>query len=421
MSKRNPKLLIFLTVFIDLLGFGIIIPILPKIARETAGGDAALAGILLAAFSTCQMLFSPFWGRLSDRIGRRPVVLVSLFGSVVAYTMFGLVRSYEMLLLSRIIAGICGANLAAAQAYLADVSKPEERTAAMGFIGMAFGLGFALGPVIGGGSAWLGEQWRPELASQTFPGLVAAAICLINLVWAWFSLPESLPAEKRGQVVPGSRRFAGPREVLATLGHPVVGPMILLFFLITFAFANLEMAFVLYAANDTIGLGLETIGIYGVFIYIGFVMTIVHGYVVRKAVKFVPESILVIFGSAVQVVGLAILPLYPALGVLLLGMGVVSIGQGLSTPPLLALISKATSAEDQGRVMGVTQSASSFARIIGPVFAGFLIKFSDERWPFWAGAAVMAFSVWMAVQTRRRVIDTPLPKAETSPRPADTV
>lgn len=409
LKSRSPKLLIFLTVFVDLLGFGIVIPILPAIARSEASGPhaALLVGLMMSSFSLFQMIFAPIWGRLSDRVGRRPVIVVSLFGSVVAYTMFAFARSYEVLIISRIFAGICGANLAAAQAYLADVSKPEERTSAMGLIGMAFGLGFVGGPIIGAGASQLGEAIQPGLAAQTYPGIAAAAICLANLVWAVVGLPESLTPERRAEGEK-TRRYATFSQVTEALRHRTIGPLILVFFLLTFAFSNLEMAFVLYAKDEIDGLGLSITQIYYLFIYLGLVLAFSNGYVVRKASKIVPESILVIVGASGQVAGLLLLPVFPTVANLLIAIGLISFGQGICNPSLLSLISKATPPERQGSIMGVTQSSASLARIIGPAFAGIIIGALDLRWPFWAGGLIMISAVALAIVSRKRILDSPI-------------
>lgn len=419
MKTPSPRALIFFTIFIDLLGFGIVIPILPKIAHEAAGGNhpALMAGLMLSSYSFFQMIFSPIWGRLSDRIGRRPVIMVSLVGSVVAYTMFAFCRSYEMLLVSRMFAGICGANIAAAQAYIADVTEADKRTSAMGLIGMAFGLGFAFGPFLGAGAAGLGGALWPDIPVQTLPGVFAAVLCLADLIWVIRGLPESLPKEEREKRTASavSRRFATFGQLRHYLGHRTIGPMILLFFILTFAFSNLEMAFVLYAADKKDGLGLSTAQVYYVFMYIGILLAFVHGYVIRKASKKLSDSALVMSGIALQIVGFALIPLESTLSYLLIGMGILCFGQGICNPSLLSAISKATPDDRQGEVMGVTQWASSLARIIGPIFAGVLIEVLGFRWPFWAAGIIMIGALAVAFDARRRLGPGEARKAEPEP------
>ncbi len=413
MKQRSPRLLIFLTVFIDLLGFGIVIPIYSYIAKEYVHGAywSLLIGLLSSSYSIFQMLFAPFLGRLSDRMGRRPILLLSLAGSTTSYLMFAVARNYPMLLLARIVGGICGANISVAQAYIADVTEPEKRTAGMGLIGMAFGLGFTFGPVIGGFAALFRSKFFPGLAEQTCPGLAAASICLLNFLWAIRSLPESLPKESRGRAeTQAPSRYAPMTRVVSSLSHRVIGPLVGVFFLATLAFSNLEVAFGLYI-KGTPELGLSERGLYGMFIYIGLLLAFMQGYVVRKLVKVVSEPMLVIVGIAAQAVGLGLLPIIPQIWCMFVALGFVSFGQGVCTPSLLALVSKATTADRQGETLGITQSASSLARILGPMVAGGMITLGTQtfseviglRWPFWSGGAIMVLAVGMAILTRLRL------------------
>jgi MFS family permease len=404
MKRSASKGLIFLTIFVDLVGFGIVIPILPAISAEfLAPGDAGKgAAILMTVYSLLQMMFSPLWGRLSERFGRRPILLLSLAGSTASYVIFAFAPSFTVLLLSRLLAGVCGANITAAQAYIADVTEEKDRTAGMGLVGMAFGLGFALGPVFGGGASHFWMAWFPEAMASTGPGLVATAICGFNLVGAWFLLPESLPPERRGKV--HFHRFASTREALATLRRPSVGPLIVLFFLVTFAFSNLEVSFSLYAK---VQLGFNEEDIYRVFVYIGVLMALVQGWLVRQAVRRVPEATLAIGGTAILTVGLAILPLREGGLYLLLPMAILAVGQGLCNPSVLSLISRQAGAGrggTQGNVLGTSQAAGSLARIVGPAFGGIVFDQWGARWPFWAAAVVMAFAVGWAVFARARLV-----------------
>lgn len=407
MKKKHysPKLLIFLTVFIDLLGFGIIIPILPVIsAHYPLGGlGAGVRGaILMSAFSLLQMLFSPFWGRLSDRHGRRPILLLSLAGSTASYLMFAFAGSYTMLLVSRLLAGVCSANITAAQAYIADITPENERTAGMGLIGMAFGLGFAFGPVIGGVATYLWGSWHPSSAAHMGPGLIAGAICGVNLIWAVFKLPESLPPRRRDRV--SFRRFATMRETLANLGHPAIGPLIVLFFLVTFAFANLEVSFALYARR-VMGIVQEKAflqKIYLFFIWLGIVLAVVQGVFVRRLVKRISEPTLIMPGLGILALGLFMTPLGTSVPYMLATMTVLATGQGLSNPCILSLISRSASARAQGNVMGTSQAAASLARILGPMFGGWLFDYG-ARTPFWTAAALMTLAVAWAEFTRRRL------------------
>jgi MFS family permease len=419
--------IIFLTIFVDLLGFGIIIPILAPISAQycTEKWSGPAAALLMASFSLLQMIFSPFWGRLSDKYGRRPILLLSLVGSTTSYFMFAFSGSYALLLFSRIFAGVCGGNVTAAQAFVADVTDAKDRTAGMGLVGMAFGLGFALGPVLGGGATWLTSQYMPHATAQFGAGMMAGAICLVNLLWAWARLPESLPPEKRGKV--HFTRFATTREALAVLRHPAIGSLILFFFLSTFAFANVEVSFSLYArkimgpgivepfrvaVESAEGLKIITRHIYHYFLFIGLVMAFVQGYLLRRLVKFVPETILIITGTAILAVGLVWMPLVKHEYVMLLPLTLLSLGNGLSAPSILSLISRNASSTNQGNVFGTSQAVSSLARIVGPAFAGIIYSY-DPRAPFFAAALIMFGAIWWACEVRQRLIQhAPLPVAE---------
>jgi MFS family permease len=371
------------------------------IKPETEGGrPGAKVALLMCAFSLLQMLFTPFWGRLSDRRGRRPILLVSLCGSTFSYVLFALAPNYEVLLVSRILAGISAANVTAALAYIADITPDHKRTAGMTLVGIAFGLGIAFGPVLGGGATHAWQVFAPVAAAgapHEGAGWIAALICGVNLVWAWFKLPESLPPEKRGKV--HFERFAGVRDALRTLRNPVVGPLILLLFIVTFAFSNLEVSFSLYARGD---LGMDLRQIYGLFVYIGLVIAFTQG-LVRWLVKFVPEQTLMVVGAAILVVGLALLPVWKETVPALIALGVLSVGHGLCQPSVLSLISRRTDATSQGNVFGTSQSANALARIVGPVFGGIIYDFG-HRLPFWGAAAIMAGAVWWALVARGRIM-----------------
>ncbi|MEQ1878529.1 MAG: MFS transporter, partial [Bdellovibrionia bacterium] len=238
MQKNKSALtIIFLTVFIDLVGFGIIIPLSPYLAK-TYGATPFEVGLLMAIYSLAQFIFSPIWGRLSDRIGRRPVILISLFGTGIAHLIFAWSTTLEMLFISRAFAGIAGGNLSAAMAYVADVTGTKDRSKGMGMIGAAFGLGFILGPVLGGILGELGGRISEAPPFGVgFPALGAAILCLANFAVATRVLTESLPPEKRNKKVGSESRF---ERITEYFRRPVIGPLLLISFLSIFAFAQME-------------------------------------------------------------------------------------------------------------------------------------------------------------------------------------
>lgn len=244
--KDKRLAIIFLTVFIDLMGFGIIIPLNPFLAKHF-GASPLMVGLLMAAYSFFQFLFSPIWGQLSDRYGRRPIILVSLLGSAVAHLGFGLSSSLTGLMVARSFAGLFGGNISTAMAYIADITKAEDRSRSMGLIGAAFGMGFLLGPFIGGITADLGTALgAPSPLAESFPALIASAICLLNFLFALRYLPESRVGQMQAQAARQSARLARIREAFAT---PVLGTVIALVFINTFAMAHVEASLFLFVQH----------------------------------------------------------------------------------------------------------------------------------------------------------------------------
>jgi MFS transporter, DHA1 family, tetracycline resistance protein len=392
--KRKPSLLvIFLSVFIDLVGFGIVLPLLPGFAEDDFhpgfSATGVIIGCIIGSFSAMQFFFAPAWGRLSDRIGRRPVMLISNLGAAGSYCLFaiaaGIGGTWGLigLLVSRIFAGICGANLSVASAYIADITTPEKRSKGMGMIGMAFGLGFIFGPAIGAFS--MGEFGRSG------PGWVAASICFANFVLGWFILGESR--------APGGQPFV-PRPKLGqwshTLAQPKLGVLVTIFFFATFCFTCFEATFPLLAkhALGFGGKGTEhQIGY--LFTYCGLITAFLQGGI-GKLVKALGEPKLIFVSLLVFTVGLAALPYQTSLPGLLVVLAILAIGSGLNRPPVFGLISIKSPADEQGANLGVAQSFGSLARILGPVFATTLF-FVDMKLPYLicAGVAlVTAFFAW---------------------------
>jgi MFS transporter, DHA1 family, tetracycline resistance protein len=374
--KKSPLVVLFVTVFIDLIGFGIVLPLLPFYAQHF-GANALLVGLLSTSFSLMQLLFAPVWGRLSDRVGRRPVILVGLLGSAISYLTFGLAQSLPILFLSRILAGIAGANISTAQAYIADSTQPENRAKGMGLIGAAYGLGFTVGPAIGGILSQFGFAT---------PAFFAAALALANFSAAWWLLPESRnPSEQTRR----TERGLNWKRLRAGLQHPELGVFLILFFIATFAFANLEATFALMTARK-FGFNARENGY--LFAYIGVLITLVQGGLTGRLARRFGERRLISVGLFCMIFGLGLLPYSLGLKSLLLVLAVLVGGHGSTNPSISSLISQAASSEDQGGMLGVAQSLASLARILGPIWGGFTFDALGFQYPYLTGGLFMAIA-----------------------------
>ena len=374
-----PLIIVFVTVFIDLLGFGIIIPLLPFYA-ETFGASAFTVGLLATSFSLMQFIFAPIWGRLSDRVGRRPIILLGLLGSCLAYLGFGMAGTLTALFAARIFAGIAGANIPTAQAVVADLTTPENRAKGMGIIGAAFGLGFIFGPAIGGFLSRYG---------YSVPAFFASGLSLANFAAAWFLLPETLKPEHRA-----IERVGRLDALRAALARPHLPLLLVIGFLIVAAFSAFESTFALFAER-AYGFGASTIGY--VFAFVGVVLVIVQGFLVGKVVKRIGEHHIVPASLAIVAIGLLMIPATTSVAALLVANGVMAVGMGFNNPSLMSLISRYSAAEDQGGVLGLTQSLNSLARIIGPLWGGFAFDHLGIGMPYISGAAVMAVAAALSI------------------------
>lgn len=387
---RSPLYLIFLTVFIDLVGFGIVIPVLPLYAKDF-GATPLINGWLVGIYSAMQFVAAPLLGKLSDRVGRRPVLLVSLLGTSVGFFLMGWAQTLLWLFIARIIDGISGGNISTAQSYIADVTKPEERSKAMGMIGAAFGLGFVFGPAIGGLMAHISIS-----APFYFAGVLAALNALLVYLW----LPESLSPEHRATV----EEDASLREVL---GHGWHLPVLMgsYFFAIT-GFSIMTADFALFT-SERFGYDARHNGY--IFAFMGLVGALMQGGVLRRVLKYYPERKIATVGCAVLAIGLILLPMSEGLSTLLIFTALLSIGNSLLTPTLNGLASRSAERKWQGRVIGLMQSAGSLARWVGPFLGGWLLSRDSAsphsfygRTPFWAAAAILMvgllFTLWLPSQ-----------------------
>ena len=370
--KRSSAGAVFLTVVVDLFGFGIVLPLLPRYA-ERLGATPGQLGMLMASFSAMQFLFAPVWGRISDRVGRRPILLVGLAGSVVFYTMFGFADSLAWLLAARIGAGLCGATISISAAYIADVTPPKERARGMALIGAAFGVGFTIGPALGGLTWHIGEvlsadgRLSPAMA-RALPGLTAAALSLVSFLWTWTSVPEP---ERHGTAARRILDGQALRDSAAVSGVPL---LLALFLLSVFAFSQFEGTLSLMLEHR---LGYDEQHAGYVFLFVGVVLMVMQGFVVRRFVPVYGEKLFARGGLALMAAGLvgvtfsdSLLGLLPSLAVLVTGFGAVN-------PSFNSLISRRTDPARQGGIMGLVQSASALGRIFGPL-AGNLIYGSPK-------------------------------------------
>jgi len=361
--KRSPLVVIFITVFIDLVGFGIVIPVLPYYAEGTRyGATPREIGLMFASYSVMQLVFSPVLGRLSDKYGRRPILLISLIGTSVGFFILGFATTLWMLFLGRIIDGISGGNISTAQAYIADVTTEENRAKGMGLIGAAFGLGFVFGPAIGG----ILSLWGIHV-----PFFFAGALAFANAILLYFTLPETVTPDHPARV--SAARGRSWKRLFASLRNPRLGFVLAIYFLSIVAFSIMTACFSLFLMFR---FGYDAFHNGWIFAFVGIISAVIQGALIGKLVKRFGEPFLVIVGTFLFSASLVASPFIgPALGIMgIIITGAVSaVGNALNAPTLTSLASKSASAAEQGAIMGVTQSVASLARAVGPALAAFLI------------------------------------------------
>ena len=382
MPKNRSLLIIFLIVFVNLLGFGIIIPLLPFYA-EHAGATPLAVGLLFAAYSVSQILATPVLGNLSDRYGRRPVLLLSLLGTVISFVLLALANVLWLLFVARIVDGLSGGNISTARAYISDVTEEKDRARAYGLIGAAFGLGFIFGPALGG-----------LLANFSFsaPATAAAALAALALALTWVALPESHhPAPlAEGRV---ERRPSPWRELPRLLTRPVLGRLLLVNLLYWSAFAVYETTFALFA-KARFGWGMSQVGY--LLAALGVVGALVQGGLIGMVVRHLGEKTTLAGGLFLAAAGLGAAAFLRSVPLFILMLLPAAVGAALSSPALIALISHTAGSAEQGRVQGVSGALESVGRVIGPVWGYGLLGAAGEGAAYFSAALVMLLGALIA-------------------------
>jgi len=398
MKARSPLAIVFLTVALDLLGFGLIIPVAPYYAQHFHASETEVA-LLGTVYSAMQFVFVPLWGRLSDRVGRRPVLLVSILASAVSMAMFGAAQSYWWLFAARAFSGAATANIAVAQAYVADVTTPANRAKGMGLIGAAFGIGFVLGPFAGGQLSSLG---RAIGIGYGLVGYGAAALALVNFGLALALLPES---HKPGTAVEGEARAGRLAQLREAFSLPGLTGLFAVFFGATFAFANLEWTFALLTQERlgwTPAVGGDRYNGY-VFGFIGVIAAVIQGGLIGPLTRRLGERRLLWGGLVLLSAGLATLATVRTLPVLLAACVLFSMGNSVTGPSVASLVSRRAPAGSQGSVLGVQQSVGALARVVGPTCGGLLFQHVGSAYPFVTGSVAMAVALVIALLAIRDV------------------
>jgi len=395
-------LAVFLTVFIDLLGFGIVIPLLP-IYSEAHGASEVQLGLLFASFSAMQLVFAPFWGRLSDRIGRRPILIGGLVGTALSYALFAAADSMTLLFASRLLAGFFGANVSTAQAYIADITTPENRAKGMGVVGAAFGLGFTFGPLLGGELVGLG-MWAP--------GAMAALLSLSAAAFGFFRLREPHTHAPESQ-----RRIFGFETVIEAVRQPRLGWIILLYFLAILAFSGFESMFIRFGLarfpqsfhlttsvrDADMGQILRAAPIAGRYLFfIGLLSALVQGGLIRRLLPRFGETRLIVIGPFALGAGLVVIGAAGHWNLVLLGCALLPLGFGLNNPSLNGLLSRAAPIERQGAFLGLNLSMGSLARVVGPLMAGAVFDWKGPSAPFFVSGGLLVLATLLASLYHRR-------------------
>ncbi len=398
MSKSKSALVvIFLTIFIDLLGFGIIIPILPFYLENISGGKeniGQIIALMMMVFSLMQFIFAPIWGRMSDKYGRKPILLMSLAGSMLTNVWFALSTELWMLYASRILTGVFAATVPTAMAYISDVTDESNRAKGMGLIGAAFGLGFILGPALGG--------ILSEFGGYRIPLLGAAFLSLSAFTLAFFKLRESVDLSQQRQS--DFRRYQ-LRFIFQALKNPRLGLLFTIFFIVALSFSNLETVFAVFAQGRFGFNALQTGYVFG---FIGICSAVMQGFFIGKLTKRFGEKKLISTAILILAIGFLLIPYAKLVALFVLLSGLVAIGLGMHNPSVLSLVSKNAEKGETGSVLGINQSFSALGRILGPLWAGFAFDRIGAGIPFTSAGVLLLFAFLLSLKlyNKKSLVDT---------------
>ena len=388
-------MVLMVTAFVDMVGVLIVIPLLPLMAKEMLGhgpiwtalnalglgGEGMVVAILIMTFSAAQLVSAPWWGRVSDRYGRRPALMIGLGASAIAYVIFAYANSLEMLFLVRLVQGAGGGTVGVVQAYVADATKPEDRAKALGWLSAATNLGVVFGPGIG--------SWSLAFSDRT-PGLIAASIALVNMAFAWKYLREShdaAAAHKSGKKI--TRPRDAVRRVVSHAGEPP-SRLIWIYAINMGAFQGMNSVLALFLAYR-FGVTKHSIGYF--FMYVGSISFVTRAFLLSKMVDAFGEPRLSRIGVVTLATGLATMPLSPSLALFAISVALVPLGTAFTFPCVTGLLSQVVPQHERGLYMGVQQTFGGFARVIAPLYAGFAYDHLGHGVPFVTGGAIVLFTI----------------------------
>ncbi len=393
-KEKSPQIILFLTVFLYLVGFGILIPLTPHLSRDL-GATSTQAGLLMATYSVMQFLFSPFWGRLSDRLGRKKILLICLIGEALSYLVFAFARSLESLFIARALTGFFGASLSTANAAMADITGEKNRSQGMALIGAAFGLGFVIGPALGGGLALISENFsNAPFYKTTFVSISVSVLFFLTFLFAIKKLPETLSHENRVKKTKG-RWFI----LIDKLQKPLLAPVMITFFLLSLAMSSMEATLVYFMADRFAWTLKETS--FG-FAYIGIILVLTQGFLVRKLLPKVGERRILLFSVPIFFIGMAMIAPATNITLMAISMTLIALGIGQSNPSLSGAASLLAEPGEQGATMGANQSLASLGRILGPAIGGYLYSI-QPGFPFWF-STLLGGSAWILILIRYKSI-----------------